>query len=919
MEKRILVTGITLALSIITIITIFFVQTGSNEEVNPVKIIPKDAAIILKINGFNLPKTLLDKKTKIWEDASELAPILKINREIRFIDSLVNMYPELYNSIEKSNIYISGHLLGGKKINFLSLFTLKGGIKEKEIISILKKSGLSKNSQFTTRKYESKTIFNIENSSNNNNFYLCLINGILTYSTSPILIENAIRQSALSNTLLDEPDFYQITQTTGKNKEANLFINLKKTAKFLYLLSKKGNQTDLDKANNFGGWVELDINLKDDLILFNGFTLTSDSSKNFLSAISSYNPVKIEVEKVLPASISAFLSFGISSPVENYEMYKKYLEKIGKLATYEANLRNLNSKYNINFDKKFLNLIKDEITLAYKDPAGNQPEAYYLLLKCKSGTEAKEILKEMAIQLKNQFTGQLEYTYSPDNEARQKIYNFPIHPLFGRLFGDFYDVFDDNYITVYDNYIIISDSYKNLARLLYENMLQKTLYHDEIYQNFSVNLSSKSYMLFYTNLSRSIPLFKNYLNDEIISGWESNKTVFQKLQTTGIQLSEVSNMPYFNITLKHFENFRGKPRTVWESLLDTTINFKPKFVVNHYSKQNEIVVQDDLLNLYLLNQAGRILWKIPLNEKINSEIYQIDYYKNGKLQLFFSTENAIHLIDRNGNYVERYPVKLRSSSTAGMSLFDYDDNKNYRIFIPCSDKNVYAYTKDGTVINGWAFKGSDYPVTQPVNHFRVVDMDYIVFGDENVTYILDRKGETRVKISESILKSRNNNYYLHNTGSQESSFIVTTLQDGTIVKIFLTGKIEKVKIRSLTPDHFFDFKDMDADGLSDYIFLDQNILYVNSFYGKELFKKKFDDDIKLPPVYYHFSFNDRKIGLVAQKQKKIHLINNNGEEYKGFPLEGSTQFSIGYFDVTSSRFNLIVGGRNNFLYNYTVE
>ena len=101
--------------------------------------------------------------------------------------------------------------------------------------------------------------------------------------------------------------------------------------------------------------------------------------------------------------------------------------------------------------------------------------------------------------------------------------------------------------------------------------------------------------------------------------------------------------------------------------------------------------------------------------------------------------------------------------------------------------------------------------------------------------------------------------------------------------------------------------------------MDKNILYVYSYQEKEIFTKKFDEEINLPPVYYHFSYNDRKLGIVSQNQKVIHLINHNGEEYKGFPLEGSTQFSIGYFDVTSSRFNLIVGGRNNFLYNYTVE
>ena len=57
----------------------------------------------------------------------------------------------------------------------------------------------------------------------------------------------------------------------------------------------------------------------------------------------------------------------------------------------------------------------------------------------------------------------------------------------------------------------------------------------------------------------------------------------------------------------------------------------------------------------------------------------IDYFRNGKYQLLFSGRNYLHLLDRNGNYVERYPVKLRSPATNALALFDYDNNRNYRL------------------------------------------------------------------------------------------------------------------------------------------------------------------------------------------------------------------------------------------------
>jgi hypothetical protein len=61
-----------------------------------------------------------------------------------------------------------------------------------------------------------------------------------------------------------------------------------------------------------------------------------------------------------------------------------------------------------------------------------------------------------------------------------------------------------------------------------------------------------------------------------------------------------------------------------------------------------------------------------LEGPIMGSVQQLDFYKNGKLQYLFNTAEKIHLIDRNGNYVERYPIALRSPATSPLALFDYE-------------------------------------------------------------------------------------------------------------------------------------------------------------------------------------------------------------------------------------------------------
>ncbi len=75
-----------------------------------------------------------------------------------------------------------------------------------------------------------------------------------------------------------------------------------------------------------------------------------------------------------------------------------------------------------------------------------------------------------------------------------------------------------------------------------------------------------------------------------------------------------------------------------------------------------------------------------MGQKIVTDIHQIDYLKNGKLQYLFATHNQLQLVDRNGKIVEGFPKKLPKGVEADqLALVDYDNTKVYRFLV--SDKN----------------------------------------------------------------------------------------------------------------------------------------------------------------------------------------------------------------------------------------
>ena len=293
----------------------------------------------------------------------------------------------------------------------------------------------------------------------------------------------------------------------------------------------------------------------------------------------------------------------------------------------------------------------------------------------------------------------------------------------------------------------------------------------------------------------------------------------------------------------------------------------------------------------------------------------IDYFHNSKYQLLFSGKNYIHLLDRNGNYVERYPVKLRSPATNSMVMFDYDNNQNYRLFIAGEDKLIYSYDKTGSVVKGWNPFRTLGIVKAEISYFRVSGKDYIVAADENSVYFLDRAGNKRLNIDEAVTRAQGSAMRL-NVGSDPS--VVFSAPDGTIQHVYFDGSVKKFTVKTFSADHFFDTFDIDGDGVGEYIFIDKGKLYLYNHNRSEVFTREFGSDNLGGPISFIFSSTNRKMGVFDIDKNLIYLIGKEGKTMNGFPLRGASMFSVGKLSDKSG-WHLIVGGTDRFLYNYKID
>jgi hypothetical protein len=271
--------------------------------------------------------------------------------------------------------------------------------------------------------------------------------------------------------------------------------------------------------------------------------------------------------------------------------------------------------------------------------------------------------------------------------------------------------------------------------------------------------------------------------------------------------------------------------------------------------------------------------------------------------------------------VESYPIKLQAPATNGISIFDYDHKRDYRIFVATKNKQVYVYDVQGRIQKGWEFNLTQNFVRGKIQHFIDKGSDYIVFSDDLKTYITDRRGKIRTIPKADFPRSNKNIYYLDKATKTYGSRLLTTSISGTVMFIYLAdGKVTKLETGKYSPNHYFEFEDVDGDNSPDFIYADDEKLTVMQQNLKEIFSINLDNELKSQPNIYNFGKENKQIGYTDVEDEKIYLVSGKtGKIITGFPQEGATEFSITKFADKQSKFNLVVGNKSNFLYNYLLK
>ena len=309
----------------------------------------------------------------------------------------------------------------------------------------------------------------------------------------------------------------------------------------------------------------------------------------------------------------------------------------------------------------------------------------------------------------------------------------------------------------------------------------------------------------------------------------------------------------------------------------------PFIVKNHITQNKEIIVQDINNILYLVDNSGKIIWSKQIDEKILNKVFQIDSYKNGRLQYVFSTENKLYVLDRKGRDVGKFPLKFNDKITLPISVFDYDKNKNYRICITQGNE-LFMFDSKGTFVNGFKYKKQDQIITSP-KHYRIQNKDLIVFKTKEKFQIINRRGDIRIKIKTDIKFSNDEIYSYQNN-------LITTSENNEIIKINFKGDVTKIK-----------------EDNSSEIILVSNDNFISYFINNSIKTQKNKIDLEFGK-YSNLSLHENKknifISLYNEQSRKLYLFNEKLIPITNFPKTISSNAEIKLYN-------------NNFYYSFLEE
>ena len=893
------------AIVLVSFVVIFtgfrYYRNLKQKDIPLLQAIPPESEIIVKINKLPRMRRELLKEAAYWNQLKTIEPFETLDKDWGRWDSLLHNFPLIEKNLTAAPCVLS--LLKVDTGTYATLFlipspAIDAGSAWKEVLRSVNAAPAT-----LAEKYRDFSVYRL---SHRCNVYYCRVPGILILSKELAAIHRSVDQIYQNNSLDKEPLFHELSLTEGKKTDINIYLNYLSLPSLVKELVKP---VVSGKVSRISKWLELDLQLKDDEMLMTGFSAQPDSLSYFLN-IFKQEPQRIRIPEILPYDISFMLDFGVEDFRTTYDRYLSFLEHMHAKEKLLKGHARLERKYHIDIRKDLFSWIGNEIALAYNGKSASD-DNYYLVIRAKDISLAQN---KLAVVAEKMTPAGEEPVMSMYKDYIIKRLAEP--SLLETLFGSPFSKIHNNYFTFLKDYVIFANSPMQLEDLLNTFYLKKTLSANYNYQYFSDNIFESSNIYLYCNIRNAYPLLIDIFKGDLYNYFEKNELLFRNFEGLGIQFSYSEHLFFTNLYLKYNPSYQEVKLNNWEYDLEDVATGKPQIIQNHRTGRRNIIVFDRSNNMYLINHLGQLQWKIKLPEKPVGDITMIDYYGNAKWQYLFNSEDYIFLIDLEGNEVAGFPVSLDVSATSPVCVLDYDNTHNYRLLLALSDQKIYNYSREGKKIEGWHKVQTKGVVKAPIQYFAVKGKDYIIAYDTvGRTYVVNRRGDSRIPVNADFVKSKNNIYYENITNSRKGLFL-TTDEKGKLSYVGKSGKVTYSSFGEFSPGHYFIYGDINDDKDPDFIYFDKDRMIAFDRYKKKICSHTFPEDISQAPLLFNIG-RKAYLGVLLDSLQEVRFYDGGQRAFDYITFAAKQGFVVTQLE-NNGKHNIITTADKK-VYNYRLD
>jgi hypothetical protein len=559
---------------------------------------------------------------------------------------------------------------------------------------------------------------------------------ILVASRTPFLLEDVVRLIRDRK----RPRFRQeqallFRLSNVREDDGNMYINMSQASRLAS--SVFSEETGVSRwARGFA----TDLKISREQWLMNGFLLDSlDGERGWMSLLRGQRPVPTSSLSLVPEGTGVLTDLHLSDPAAWYaerEVFPLYAS-----SAVRDSVKSLESKHGF--------VWKDFLTWAPTDVLAGEllinAPGKYLLLRTPGPELARAQLNRLAARLTPSGDSLYVESFGSYEIRKVPLARIPVH-----LFWPYITSFGELYYAVSGDHLLFAESDQGMKQLLSAMDEDRTWGKSTDRNAFlGTTLQEYNYGWFF-----DVEAGWRWLTEKLHPRWrehfELRKDSILRNKMIVFQASRLEDKFYTSLVVSRRPIERAEyaasdaaaapePIPLWDHSA-VLVRLFP--VVNHQTRADEFLIQDSLNVLHLVNAGGTKLWSLPIPAKIRGGVTQIDYFKNRKLQYFFSAGSQIYVVDRTGKPVAPFPRNIGTRELEFATAVDYDNSRRYRFFLADVHGNIYLLDESGKSLDGWNPKVLDRNLAAAPRHFRVSGRDYLLaVSAGGRVHLFNRRGE----------------------------------------------------------------------------------------------------------------------------------------------------------------------------------